>query len=454
LKENPENQSNSEAIQRLEKELQALKNVLRSQMPDNVVEDLQKGRSVAPQNHDSATVMFTDIRNFTQIVDNYSAEQLVNILDKYFNVFDDTLDKYQVRKIKTIGDSYMCASGLLADVTDHAFRVLLAALEMKDFIDNKKREMINKDSDYMELRFGIHTGEVVAGMVGKTNKVYDLWGKTVNIAHRMEESATVQSINISGSTFEMVWPFFDVTYRGKLPVKNKGVLQMYGVHGLNTKYSKDNSRYEPNELFWKRIKIHLEHPVQYELFEKETLKFLKDNLNTNLHYHCLDHTKEVIAAVDVICEGEELSANEYIVLKAAAVLHDIGFVRSPDRHEEHSVEIARQWLPKYGFSGDMIEEICSCISSTKMGFVANNKLQQLLIDADLFYLGTNNYFKHAENLKEEFGFLGREFDNTEWLDVQINFLNQHQYYRTYAKKHLEPNKRKVLDTLKIERNNP
>lgn len=454
MKENPENQSNLDAIKRLEKELQALKNVLQSQMPDNVVEDLQKGRPVAPKEHICTTVMFTDIRNFTQIVDNYSAQQLVNILDKYFNVFDEILDKYQVRKIKTIGDSYMCASGLVSDIKDHAFRVLLAALEMKDFIDNKKREMINIDSDYMELRFGIHTGEVVAGMVGKTNKVYDLWGKTVNIAHRMEESATVQSINISGSTYDMVWPFFDVTYRGKLPVKNKGVLQMYGVHGLNTKYSKNGSRFEPNELFWKRINIHLNSAIQYEQFEQETLKFLKDNLDTNLHYHCLDHTIEVVDAVDTICVGENLSTEEYLILKAAAVLHDIGFVRSPDKHEEHSVEIARQWLPKYGFNDSMIEEICCCIASTKMGFKANNKLQQLLIDADLFYLGTNNYFKHAESLKEEFVFLGREFDNSEWLDVQIDFLNQHQYYRTYAKKYLEPNKRKVLDTLKIERNNP
>lgn len=454
MKENLNNQSNLETIQRLEKELQALQNVLRSQMPDNVVEDLQKGRSVAPQNHECATVMFTDIRNFTQIVDNYSAQQLVNILDKYFNVFDDILDKYQVRKIKTIGDSYMCASGLLSNVKDHAFRVLLAALEMKNFIDHKKREMISKDSDYMELRFGIHTGEVVAGMVGKTNKVYDLWGKTVNIAHRMEESATVQSINISGSSYEMIWPFFDVTYRGKLPVKNKGVLQMYGVHGLCPKYSVNASRFEPNKLFWKRVELHLDHEVQYELFEKETLKFLKDNLDKNLYYHCLDHTKEVIDAVDVICEGETLTQDEYITLKAAAVLHDVGFVRSPERHEEHSVDIARQWLPKYGFSNDLIEEVCKCIASTKMGFKAENKLQQLLIDADLFYLGTTNYFKHAESLKEEFMFLGKDFNNHEWLDVQIDFLNQHEYYRDYAKKHLEPNKRKVLDTLKLERKNP
>jgi class 3 adenylate cyclase/predicted metal-dependent HD superfamily phosphohydrolase len=454
LKENSVEKSNSEVILRLEKELQALKNVLRSQMPDNVVEDLQMGRPVAPQNHESATVMFTDIRNFTQIVDNYTAQQLVNILDKYFNVFDDILDKHHVRKIKTIGDSYMCASGLLSDVKDHAFRVLLAALEMKDFIDHKKREMINKDSDYMELRFGIHTGQVVAGMVGKTNRVYDLWGKTVNIAHRMEESATVQSINISGSTFDMIWPFFDVTYRGKLPVKNKGVLQMYGVHGLSAKYKLDNSRFEPNELFWRRVQIHLESEVKYELFEKETLKFLKDNLDTNLHYHCLDHTLEVVEAVDIICKNETMSSYEYITLKAAAVLHDVGFVRSPDKHEEHSVDIARQWLPKYGFTPEMIEDVCSCIASTKMGFVANNKLQQLLIDADLFYLGTTNYFKHAESLKEEFVFLGRKFENSEWLDVQINFLNQHKYYRDYAKKHLEPNKRKVLDTLKMERKDP
>lgn len=442
----------ADAIIQLQKELQALKDILQSQMPDNVVDALQKGEKVAPMKHDSVTIMFTDIRNFTQIVDNYSAEQLVNILDKYFNVFDDILERHHVRKIKTIGDSYMCASGLISNVYDHAFRMLLAALEMKDFIDNKKREMIQNDSDYMELRFGLHTGEVVAGMVGKTCKTYDLWGKTVNIAHRMEESATVQSINVSGSTFDLIWPFFDITYRGKLPVKNKGVLRMYGVHGLSKKYSVNGSTFQPNALFWKRVNIHLNHVVDYELFEKESLKFLKDNLNKNLHYHCLDHTIQVVDAVDTICESEGLTDDEYLILKAAAVLHDFGFVRSPQKHEEHSADIARIWLPKYGFTATQIDSICDCIASTKMGFKAENKLQQLLIDADLFYLGTGDYFKLAENLKDEFTYLGKDFKQNEWLDVQIHFLHQHEYYRDYAKKHLEPNKRKVLDALKVERN--
>lgn len=450
MKNEPKIYSHSE-IQKLEKELLALKKVLQSQMPDNVVEELQQGNVILPKRHDSATVLFTDIRNFTQIVDNYSPEQLVNILDKYFQRFDEILIKHEVRKIKTIGDSYMCASGLRDDIKDHAFRVLLAALEMKAFIDNKKREMIADDSDYMELRFGIHTGEVVAGMVGKVNKVYDLWGKTVNTAHRMEESATVQSINISGTTYDLIWPFFDITYRGKLPVKNKGVLRMFGVHGLLNKYSKDGSSFEPNAYFWKRVNIHLKKGIDYELFEKESLKFLKDNLNQNLHYHCYEHTLQVVDAVDIICENENLTDQEYIILKAAAVLHDVGFVRSLENHELHSVDIAKVWLPKYGFSEQEIEEVCACIASTKVGFHATHKLQQLLIDADLFYLGTPEYFMQAENLKEEFAYFGKEFKNDEWLDLQINFLNQHRYFRPYARKYLEPRKVKVLKALKSER---
>ncbi len=196
-------------------------------LPSEVAEELkQKGSTVAKQ-FDDVTVMFTDFKNFTQISENLSPSELVAEIDTCFKAFDNIMDKYRIEKIKTIGDSYMAAGGLPVPNITHADDVVKAAIEIQQFM-----EVHFKSSPLVSfggVRIGIHTGPVVAGIVGVKKFAYDIWGDTVNIASRMESSCEAGKINISGSTYESVKDIFTCIHRGKIEAKNKGMIDMYFV---------------------------------------------------------------------------------------------------------------------------------------------------------------------------------------------------------------------------------
>lgn len=191
------------------------------------------------------TVLFSDIQGFTEIAEGLNPEQLLDELDQYVMQFDKVVGKYQIEKIKTIGDAYMCAGGIPKKNKTNPIDVVLAGLQMIDF--SKKIQEIS-DFDW-GIRFGIHTGPVIAGVVGSKKMSYDIWGDTVNIASRMESYGEVGQLNISQMTYELVEPYFDCEYRGDLPVKYKGNMGMYFVKGLKFEYSEDNARIIPNRKF-------------------------------------------------------------------------------------------------------------------------------------------------------------------------------------------------------------
>ncbi|MCB0755281.1 MAG: adenylate/guanylate cyclase domain-containing protein, partial [Flavobacteriales bacterium] len=135
--------------------------------------------------------------------------------------------KYGLEKIKTIGDSYMCVCGLPIVTADHAYKTVVAALEMQEFIENRRLEREKKGQTFFEMRCGIHSGPVVAGVVGVNKFQYDIWGDTVNLASRMESSGEVGQVNISETTYNLVKDKITCTYRGEVKAKNKGMINMY-----------------------------------------------------------------------------------------------------------------------------------------------------------------------------------------------------------------------------------
>lgn len=213
-------------------------------LPEEIAEELKnKGTSEARQ-IDSVTVLFTDFKGFTQLSEKLSPKELVAEIDACFSEFDNIMNKHGVEKIKTIGDAYMAAGGIPKPNQTHAKDVVMAALEIRDFMLNRNRQITTKDKKIekmLEIRIGIHTGPVVAGIVGSKKYSYDIWGDTVNTASRMESSGEPGQINISGSTYEIIKDKFVCNYRGKIAAKNKGAIDMYFVEG-NRSYTSSSEK--------------------------------------------------------------------------------------------------------------------------------------------------------------------------------------------------------------------
>jgi class 3 adenylate cyclase len=198
-------------------------------LPEEVAEELKATGTAKAKAFTMVTVMFTDFKGFTAISERVSAELLVAEIHDCFSAFDRIIQKYKIEKIKTIGDAYLCASGLPVPNYTHAEDIVRAAIEIRDFMVRRKTEKAARGEISFDIRIGIHTGPVVAGIVGVKKYAYDIWGDTVNLAARMEQKSDTGKINISETTYEMVKERFDCTYRGKIEAKNKGMVNMYFV---------------------------------------------------------------------------------------------------------------------------------------------------------------------------------------------------------------------------------
>jgi len=191
-------------------------------LPRQIARELKKNGTTKVRQYKLATVLFTDFESFTKTAEKLSPEELVSSIDKYFRAFDEIITKNNIEKIKTIGDSYMAAGGLPEANTSNPFDVVNAGMEIMTYVKEQ-------DDPLFKIRIGIHSGAVVAGIVGNKKFAYDIWGDTVNIASRMESSGVAGKINISRATYELVKAQFNCIYRGKVTAKNKGIIDMYFV---------------------------------------------------------------------------------------------------------------------------------------------------------------------------------------------------------------------------------
>ncbi len=202
-------------------------------LPSEVADELKEKGSTNAKQFDEVTVMFTDFKGFTKISEKLSPTELVEEIDYCFKAFDNIISNHNIEKIKTIGDSYMCAGGLPVANKTNAIDVVQAALEIQQFMIDHNTKRKNENREIFEIRIGIHSGPVVAGIVGLKKFAYDIWGDTVNIASRMEQNSEAGKINISGYTYELVKEQFNCSYRGKIEAKNKGEIDMYFVETVS-----------------------------------------------------------------------------------------------------------------------------------------------------------------------------------------------------------------------------
>jgi class 3 adenylate cyclase/tetratricopeptide (TPR) repeat protein len=206
-------------------------------LPSETAEELKKTGAAKAKKFEQVTVMFTDFKDFTKICEHMEAEDLVRKIHYYFSEFDLIISKFNLEKIKIIGDSYMCAGGIPIPNQTNPADVVSAALEIQQFMIQDKEKCIENKEPFFELRVGIHTGPVVAGIVGLRKFAYDIWGDTVNTASRMESSGEINKVNISGTTYDLVKNSFSCFYRGRISVKNKGEIEMYFVTSQKTQLS-------------------------------------------------------------------------------------------------------------------------------------------------------------------------------------------------------------------------
>jgi class 3 adenylate cyclase len=215
----------------IQKEKDRSENLLLNILPVEIAEELKRNGKAEARDFDMISILFTDFMEFTSISEKLGAKELVAEINYCFEAFDRIADKYKIEKIKTIGDSYMAAGGLPVKTPDSVKSTVLAALEMQAFIKAYGLQKVAGGELAFQMRVGIHTGPVVAGIVGVKKFQYDIWGDTVNTASRMESSGAVGCVNISDTTYELIKdePMFVFQSRGKVQAKGKGEIGMYFV---------------------------------------------------------------------------------------------------------------------------------------------------------------------------------------------------------------------------------
>jgi class 3 adenylate cyclase len=218
----------AESKKEIELQKEKSDNLLLNILPQSVAEELKANGAAKPRLYNDISVGFTDFSGFTMISEQLSPEDLVAQLDAMFLEFDKIIEKHGLQRIKTIGDAYMFAAGLPEPMEDHATRSIRAAIEMRDFIDEFNKGLKPENPSW-NIRIGVHSGPVVAGVIGIKKFAYDIWGDTVNTAARMESSGEIGKVNISGETKDHINGEFKTEHRGKVKAKNKGAIEMYFV---------------------------------------------------------------------------------------------------------------------------------------------------------------------------------------------------------------------------------
>ncbi|NND32935.1 MAG: tetratricopeptide repeat protein [Saprospiraceae bacterium] len=216
----------------LEVEKARSENLLLNILPAEIAEELKEKGEAAARDYELVSILFTDFKSFTEKSASLSASELIAEINHCFKAFDLICEKYSIEKIKTIGDAYMAAGGLPVPSENSVQRTVMAALEMQSYIVLRQQDQKNQNHVFFEMRVGIHTGPVVAGIVGIKKFQYDVWGDTVNTASRMEEQGLVGKVNVSDDTYQLIKndPNFNFETRGKINVKGKGELRMWFVN--------------------------------------------------------------------------------------------------------------------------------------------------------------------------------------------------------------------------------
>lgn len=399
--------------------------LLANVLPKNTADELMAKGKATKIKYNFVTVLFSDIQGFTKIAEEMNPEILIDELDKFFFTFDSVVEKYGIEKIKTIGDAYMCAGGIPEKNRTNPVEVILAALEMRTYMSRLRESSELEGMKFWDIRIGIHTGTVVAGVVGQKKLSYDIWGDTVNTASRMESSGEAGKINISGTTWEFAKDFFSCEYRGKMPVKYKGELEMYFVNGIIPELCDESGG--PNRKFVVKMQL-----LKLDDIEELIAKMFETDAPQDLYFHNSYMFNTICNQVDLLSRAENLDDEEFINLKLAAIFLLTGYLSDYIKPMEGSLRLADELLPRHGFSQDNVEEIKRIIRNSFADRLETIH-DKILHDSRYDYLGRVDYVLLTGKLRKEIAEHGIVYDDETWKEQQARFLNDHLFVTDTAK---------------------
>jgi class 3 adenylate cyclase len=399
--------------------------LLANLLPKNTADELMAKGKATKVKYNFVTVLFSDIQGFTKIAEEMNPEVLIDELDKFFFTFDSVVEKYGIEKIKTIGDAYMCAGGIPEKNRTNPVEVILAALEMRRYMNQLKQSSELEGMKYWDIRIGIHTGTVVAGVVGQKKMSYDIWGDTVNTASRMESSGEAGKINISGTTYEFVKDFFSCEYRGKMPVKYKGELEMYFVNDIVPEFC--NKSGGPNRKFIVRMQM-----LKLEDIEELVALMFDTKTPENLHFHNSSMFRSICNQVDLLSRAEKITDEEFVNLKLSAIFLLTGYISDYLKPMEGAYRHVEEILPRHGFSQENVDAVKKIIKNSFSG-LSESLLDKILHDARFDYLGHVDFIKLSDNLRKERNEYGILYDDKMWLDSQKLLLKEHDFLTETAR---------------------
>ena len=437
-----ENDELKKLIERLSSENEEHKAVLEKISPADIDAGQKLAHRPSAVRFDMVTVMYASILGFSNIQEAMDSQVLMDELDIILYEFDRILKKFNIEKIKTIGDTYMAAGGIPVKNMTNPIQVVMAALEIEHFMKSFPEQQ-GRTEKVWEIKLGIHTGPVFATMSGTKKVNYDIKGDTVNIASRMETYSKDGVIIVSAMTYELVKELFECDYFGKMPVKYKGDIEMFSVKGLMGEFSFNGSKITPNAAFDTRFKL-----VQFTELQELILEKLEKELPPYLYYHNVKHTVDVVTEVELIGWTEGCSDEEILLLKTAGLFHDAGHTVIYDGHEHEGTLLARAMLPGYGYTQAQIDRICEIIMATKMPPQPKDLLQEIICDSDLDYLGRSDMIPVSNTLYKELKEQNKIGTLNDWNKLQVKFISIHQYFTKTARSLREVNKQIQIDRIK------
>ena len=404
-----------------------LKSTFKKYVSNQIVDQLLENEdllSLGGQEQE-ATILFSDIRGFTSLSENMTPNEVVETLNDYFNQMIEIIFKYNGILDKIIGDELMVIYGVPKSNIQDSENAVLTAIEMQEKLIAFNQDRCINLKKPIKVGIGVNSGSVISGNIGSTDQMdFTVIGDSVNLASRLCSSAEAGQIIISDAVWNKIKHLQTFKSKKLSPIKVKGKAKVISIKEI----------------------LYNGYEFDYQDAFNKVEAFLLKELPLYYTYHSIEHFRDVVKQAERIAKKEKIDKAGILDIKLAAWLHDVGYIWGPLDHEEKSVEYAKVILNEMKFPKSKISLITGMIMATKMPQSPKNHFEQIICDADLDYLGRNDFEDISSNLLKELE-INQKITNFNWLKIQEKFLKSHSYFTLTSQKSREKNKQKRLTNI-------